>query len=92
MYRRNRVVDSYKVYQCFKCQEFNHSANSCNRRQICAKCGGEHKLGECNSTMEKCINCEKRGHDDHNHRTNGVKCPVYKEELTRVKNRTDHGF
>ena len=26
LYKKNKVFYSYKVYQCFKCQEFNHSA------------------------------------------------------------------
>ena len=91
-YGRNKVFDSYKVYQCYKCQEFNHNANDCNNNQVCAKCGGDHRLTECNSRTEKCVNCEKKGHSDINHKTNGVKCPIYKEEVSRVKNKTDHGF
>ena len=26
LYKKNKVFDSCKVYQCFKCQEFNHRA------------------------------------------------------------------
>ena len=37
LYKKNKVFDSYKVYQCFKCQEFNHTANHCEKNQVCAK-------------------------------------------------------
>ena len=91
LYKKNKVFDSYNVYQCFKCQGFNHSAKHCEENQVCAKCGGNHRLVECNTNVEKCVNCERKGHSDLNHRTNGTKCPVYKEEVSRIKNRTDHG-
>ena len=91
LYKKNKVFDSYNVYQCFKCQGFNHSAKHCEKNQVCAKCGGNHRLVECNANVEKCVNCERKGHSDLNHRTNRTKCPVYKEEVSRIKNRTDHG-
>ena len=91
LYKKNKVFDSYNVYQCFKCQGFNHSAKHCEKNQVCAKCGGNHRLVECNAKVENCVNCERKGHSDLNHRTNGTKCPVYKEEVSRIKNRTDHG-
>ena len=91
LYKKNKVFDSYNVYQCFKCQGFNHSAKHCEKNQVCAKCSGNHRLVECNANVEKCVNCERKGHSDLNHRTNGTKCPVYKEEVSRIKNRTDHG-
>ena len=91
LYKKNKVFDSYNVYQCFKCQGFNYSAKHCEKNQVFAKCGGNHRLVECNANVEKCVNCERKGHSDLNHRTNGTKCPVYKEEVSRIKNRTDHG-
>ena len=92
LFARNRVVDSYKVYQCFQCQGFNHDARSCNNTQVCAKCGGNHRLNDCTSNTEKCVNCEHKGHVNINHRTNGIMCPIYNEELSRIKNKTDHGL
>ena len=61
------------------------------KNQVCAKCGGNHRLVECTANVEKCVNCERKGHSDLNHQTNGTNCPVYKEEVSRIKNRTDHG-
>ena len=57
LYKKNKVFDSYIVYQCFKCQEFNHSVKHCDKNQVCAKCGGNHKLVECTANVEKCVNC-----------------------------------
>ena len=55
----------------------NHSAKHCEKNQVCAKCGGNHRLVECNANVEKCVNCERKGHSDLNHQTNGTKCSVY---------------
>ena len=93
MYGRSKVFDTYRVFQCFKYQEFGHSAKGCSKDQVCAKCGKNHKLNECQeTTVEKCINCTKKGLKDTNHRTNESRCPIYKDELSRIKNKTDHGF
>ena len=67
LYKKNKVFDSYKGYQCFKCQEFNHSAKHCDKNQVCAKCGGNHRLVGCTANVEKCVNCERKGHSDLNH-------------------------
>ena len=91
-YGRKKVFDSYKVYQCYKCQDFGHSAKRCDKEQVCAKCGDNHRLADCDKNVEKCVNCVKKGNSDVNHRTNGTNCPIYKEELSRIKNKTDHGF
>ena len=91
-YGRCKVFDSYMTYQCFKCQEFGHSANKCNKPQVCAKCSGDHKTKDCNDSTPKCKNCMRKGHNDISHKTYDNRCPVYLEEITRVKNKTDHGF
>ena len=90
-YARNKVFDSYRIFQCFKCQGFNHHAKDCNKTQACARCGEGHKLTDCDNTIEKCVNCIRKEYVDTNHRTNGTKCPVYNEELSRIINKTDHG-
>ena len=91
-YGRCRVHDSYMPYQCYKCQEFGHSADKCNKELVCAKCSLKHKTGECHGGTLKCNNCARKGHADTNHRAFDRKCPIYTEEVTRIKNKTDHGF
>ena len=92
LYSHCKVYDSYMPYQCYKCQEFGHSADNCRSNQVCPKCSGDHRANECHASVLKCNNCDKRGHTDTNHRTHDVnKCTVYKEEIIKAKNNTDHG-
>ena len=93
MYEHCNVYDAYLAFQCYKCQEFGHSAKNCRNDTVCAKCGGDHHIKDCDSTEVKCKNCERKGNEDTKHKTMEVnKCPILKEETLRVKNNTDHGF
>ena len=91
-YGRCKVYDSYMVYQCYKCQEFGHSADRCKNAQVCAKCSGNHKTKDCSEGTSRCKNCIRNGHEDIDHKAFDSRCPVYMEEVTRIKNKTDHGF
>ena len=92
-YENCNIYDIYLPYQCYKCQNFGHSATNCTNEQICPKCGGKHKYNQCNTEQAKCTNCEKRGLPSVDHKTFDRKtCAVYIEEIARVKNNTDHGF
>ena len=93
MYGHGKIYDCYMPYQCFKCQEFGHSASHCNKNQVCQKCGEDHRSTECTNNEAKCNNCVMKKYNDTEHRTyDSIKCSVYKEEIARVKNNTDHGF
>ena len=93
LYSSCRVYDHYMPYQCYKCQEFGHSSEHCNKNQICPKCSGDHEAKECNSNMLKCINCTRKGLAEKKHKTfDANKCPIYKEEVSKVRNNTNHGF
>ena len=86
-----KIYDSYNVFQCYKCQGFGHTAEKCNKTQVCAKCSQEHRTKDCTVNALKCQNCSLRNYSDINHKTYDEDCRVYKEELARIKNRTDHG-
>ena len=93
MYGHGKIYDCYMPYQCFKCQEFGHSASHCNKNQVCPKCGEDHRSTECTNNEAKGNNCVMKKYNDTEHRTyDSIKCSVYKEEIARVKNNTDHGF
>ena len=58
-YWENRVI------RCFKCNGFGHKANTCARKEICGKCGGEHDSLKCEVrevNKYTCPNCGKTGH------------------------------
>ncbi|GFX64760.1 nucleic-acid-binding protein from transposon X-element [Trichonephila clavipes] len=74
----NVTVESYDskgVTQCYKCQQFNHTASNCHIKPKCLKCGEPHQTTECKidkvETMY-CVNCEAYGH-----MANYSKCPLY---------------
>ena len=93
MMEQCNVYDAYQPYQCYKCQEFGHSADKCSNQQACPKCGGNHKYIECKVDELKCKNCAKRENIDTDHKTfDRNNCTIYKEEIARIKNHTDHGF
>ena len=80
-------------YQCYKCQEFGHSAINCRNKVTCSKCGEEHPSKDCDKQQLNCSNCAKRGYAGKNHKTfDRIACAVYKEEILKAKNNTDHGF
>ena len=93
LYNRCKVYDCYMPYQCYKCQDFGHSAVNCNNNQVCPKCSGNHRYKDCDNTVLKCNNCVKKGHSEMNHKTfDAYKCAVYNEEMSKARNNTDHGF
>ncbi|GFV49143.1 nucleic-acid-binding protein from transposon X-element [Trichonephila clavipes] len=56
--------DSKGVTQCYKCQQFNHTASNCHIKPKCLKCGEPHQTTDCKidkvETMY-CVNCEAYG-------------------------------
>ncbi|KAG7196615.1 hypothetical protein KM043_000156 [Ampulex compressa] len=60
--------------RCFKCQRFGHTANRCEREQLCI-CGKSlHEGNQCVVPIT-CINCKG------NHTSKSKACPRYKEEF-----------
>lgn len=52
-----RVFTYVRLMRCFKCLGFNHLATNCKKKIACNKCGGEHKVEECQSNEMACISC-----------------------------------
>ncbi|GFU70794.1 nucleic-acid-binding protein from transposon X-element [Trichonephila clavipes] len=54
------------VTQCYKCNNFFHTAANCFMKPRCLKCGKEHTTKECDITSRLenpyCINCLQYGH------------------------------
>ena len=67
----NKKVSVTKCKQepvrCLKCQGYNHVVNECIiRRDICAKCGENHRAAKCNSSILTCTPCGVQGHASNN--------------------------
>ena len=54
-----KFFEAFGIIRCFHCNEFNYVSAKCTSDVTCAKCGGSHKVTECNSTDFNCINCKK---------------------------------
>ncbi|KAF8219610.1 hypothetical protein L208DRAFT_992928, partial [Tricholoma matsutake] len=70
--------------RCLKCQGYNHVVNECIiQRDICAKCGENHRASECNSPILTCTPCRVQGHASSN-----WTCPTFLKKCTNheVKN------
>ncbi|CAH1114667.1 unnamed protein product [Psylliodes chrysocephalus] len=82
------VYDALEVYRCFKCNEFNHSAQRCTKNISCPVCGEAHDLKDCKSSTKKCSNCVKLKNTalDINHAVwERQKCSAYIENLNKLK-------
>ena len=91
-YENCNIYDSYQPFQCYKCQEFGHSAEKCNNNQVCPYCGDNHNYNDCPKTHMKCVNCEKKNLDSDHKSFDRQYCTLYIEEMGKIKDNTDHGF
>ena len=91
-YENCNIYDSYQPYQCYKCQEFGHSAEKCDNHQVCSYCGDNHNYSDCPKTHMKCVNCVKKNLNSDHKSFDRQCCTVYIEEMEKIKNNTDHGF
>ena len=96
------IKDKYHVWQCYRCQGFGHKQNDnkgkpCELPKACPKCtSSDHDLKDCtDNAVVCCVNCKNAGISDPEalkHRANSFKCPKFKDEITKIINKTDHGY
>ena len=90
---RIRFGEYFHINQCMKCFEFEtHTTRNCQSTiLLCSECGSEgHIWRHCpQPSPPRCINCRKRGQDDH-HRTLGNSCPLKKELIRKKRNEKYH--
>ena len=90
---RHKVTDHIQVWQCYNCQDFQHSAMRCTKTsETCAKCSGNHRTSECGSMEKKCINCIKANKGNINHCAYSMDCPSYKSQYNGILYSTDYGL
>lgn len=93
-WERCMVYPFFKITRCFNCQGYNHISRFCDKKIVCGKCSGEHKLESCTSEIVKCSNCVfakdvlKLNMDlDTNHCAWSVHCPVFKRKQEGLINK-----
>ena len=72
-----------KPLRYFKCNRFGHTSTNCTGKERCSKCGGDHKIENCQITIAKCVNCNG------NHSAASKECPRYQKEVQVLKIQTD---
>ena len=88
---RVRIEDlKYKdrVFQCFRCQEFGHTASSCKFSAHCNLCAGDQESRHCPTSsvsVRKCSNC----HGDHP--ASSKDCPVRVSYAASLRRRISLG-
>ncbi|CAF1537450.1 unnamed protein product [Adineta ricciae] len=77
------ATQNTKPVQCFICMQYNHLAKYCKtKKQVCARCGENHRLDQCTAPTDtsNCCNCNG------NHLASSVDCPKYKEQEKKAQN------
>lgn len=83
-----KVLHHVHITQCYNCCGFGHIAKNCKNKLACSKCGGEHKISECEKEEVKCVNCHMLNQKykmklDTNHRPWSKLCETYKKRIER---------
>ena len=87
-----RVVDRVHVIQCYNCQSFHHTSDTCTKVPICVHCSGNHKSEDCSVKLSEnfvpsCINCSGAGHSCVSHKANSLECPIFKSKFDLAKSK-----
>lgn len=89
MFHTTVKIEKYNnttVPQCYKCSQLGHYQNYCGLDRCCHRCGKEHEEGSCTldanapTSQLFCVLCLQHGHA-----ASYKGCPVYKDEVKRVK-------
>ena len=68
--------------RCFKCQQFGHTRDRCQKEEVCGVCSKAAHQGACDSPAH-CVNCEG------SHPSYAKNCPVWQKESTIQKVKTE---
>lgn len=87
-WRSCKVVHHVHITRCFNCCGFGHIAKNCTNKLACSKCGGEHKITECDSDNIRCVNCHTLNEKykmklDTDHRPWHNSCETLKKRVER---------
>ena len=93
-----KVIDSFHIRRCNKCQSFGHYAGKCeSAHHVCGFCGEHHPSGDCliknqPANTHKCVNCQLNALDSEGHSTFYYKCPAYVIQQDKLKNSIAYNY
>lgn len=85
------VMEHINMSRCFKCCKYGHQERDCrNPELVCPKCSGPHKLKDCTSNTECCINCKNfnskfKSNFSIQHSVSNPSCEYYKFKVAQLK-------
>ena len=92
-FKRYKISKHYKLVQCFKCSDFGHNADFCDKETACPNCGEKHNLRDCpRNFIPNCTNCIKNNSTHINHSSWSVVCPYREQYIQWLKERADNGW
>ncbi|KAH6924171.1 hypothetical protein HPB50_013249 [Hyalomma asiaticum] len=96
-----RAAEDLHVPLCTFCANYGHGRSTCPNaaepsRAVCTRCGVEGHVGvNCNvhvgSAAESCAPCRRAGLEAAGHAAGSEACPLLRERVARMRNRTDYG-
>ena len=84
-FRVEKYAPHLQITQCYKCQGYRHTANSCMNKEQSGKCAHDHRTTESTSNERNCVNCGG------NHEAWHVECPTRLMEGKRLKEAREMG-
>lgn len=81
-----KVNEYDRIFQCFGCYGFGHSAKECKKDRRCIRCGEPGHVGSSCRNAVSCTNCKARGQVA-DHMVTSTDCPEYKWRMAALRAR-----
>ena len=85
-----RIREHVEVAHCFRCLGYGHGSRGCSnpaRKNACWRCGATGHLARSCKAPPRRLTCADRGDKEVAHVSGSGSCPVFREELRRLRGR-----
>ena len=85
-----RIWEHVEVTRCFRCLGYGYGSRGCSnpdKKDACWKCGTTGHLDRNYKAQPRCLACSDRGIEDVTHASGCCFCPIFREELRRLRGR-----
>ena len=85
-----RIREHAEVARYFRCLGYGHGSRGCSnpdRKNACWRCSATGHLATGCKAPPRCLTCVDRGDKDVTHVSGSGSCPVFREELRRLRSR-----